>query len=199
MAFLWMHACFLCLVYAAGRTLSADSIAFIEMRTASRILSVVPSDGAATASRWLPAGIIPLPPVIAEPSAALSAALEDVDGFIDRLVESPLLVWLTIGRRLMADREGLTVRQSAWTDVDAAIAANGLGVAAWYTRDTVETAVCLVSRRMTRWSREERCAFAATHSAAEAASLALLARAHIPAESLRVLCAPFAGGATFSC
>ena len=165
------------------------------MRTASKVPSALRSDGAATASRWLRRGIIPSPVAIAELSPAEDAALESVNGFIDRLVESPLVVWLAIGRRLMADREGLGVRQKAWSDVEEAIRENGLGMAAWYARDGVETAACLVSRRMMRWSREERCAFAATHGAADAATLALLASPHIPKESLRILHAPFAAQA----
>lgn len=162
------------------------------MRSASRTLSIPRSDGAATARARVPTGTIVLPPACAEPNPADKAALDAVNGFVDRLVDLPPFMWLSIGRGLMADREGLLVRQTAWSDVEAAIRENGLDMAAWYARDGVETAACLVSRRVPRWSREERCAFAATHGAAEAATLALLAHQHISPERLRVLCAPFA-------
>lgn len=136
-------------------------------------------------------GRLPLPPHVAKLTPSDEPALERVNAFVDRLVELPLSTWLTIGGELISDRQGLAVRQSAWCDVEVAIADVGLAITAWCARDTVETAAYLVSGHMSRWSREERCRFAATQGAADAAALSLLAQPHIPVETLRILCGPF--------
>ena len=161
------------------------------MRPASRIFTLSPSDGA-QATRRHRTGIVPLPASVPELTPSADPALRGVNTFVDRLIELPLSSWLTIGSELMADREGLLVRQRAWSDVEAAISGAGLAVAAWYARDAVETAAYVVSRHTSRWSREERCRFAATQGAADAAALSLLAHAHIPTQTLRILCVPFA-------
>lgn len=156
-----------------------------------KAFTLSPSDGAAATTRWQRTERLPFPGVAAL-TPIEEEALLSVDSFVDRLVELPLFMWLAIGIELMAEPEGLVVRQRAWCDVEAAIAEAGLGITAWHVRDAVETTACLVSRRQSRWSRAERCRFAATHGAADAAALALLAQPHIPAETLRVLRRPFA-------
>jgi hypothetical protein len=118
-------------------------------------------------------------------------ALEGVAGFLDHMAEWPLAFWLTIGRELSASGT-LLARQLAWADVEAALADQRLELAAWHVRDAIETTICLASGQRSRWSREERCAFAAAHGAAEGAALAMLVGKSIPANSMRVLCAPFA-------
>jgi hypothetical protein len=119
------------------------------------------------------------------------SALGLVNDFVDQLAELPLTAWLVIGREL-STKNSLGVRQAAWTDVERALAEQQLQLAAWYVRDAIDTAACLVCRQASLWPREDRCLFASAHGAAESAALALLARRHIPAESLRALCAPFA-------
>jgi len=156
------------------------------------ILSLWPSGGAvASRRRWVervPARSV----AAAQPSRELETELASTDGFIDALVDLPLESWLAIGRDLVADRNGLSVRQDAWADVEAAITRRDLGMTVWSVRDALDTAAFLASRHASGWSREKRCAFAAAHGAAEAAALSVLVRADIPAESLRALCGPFA-------
>ena len=125
-------------------------------------------------------------------SGSAEVAIDGVIRFLDRLVELPLPAWLAIGQGLMADSADHAVRQDAWADVESAIARHQLGPAAWRVRDALETAAFLVSRRAPQWTRATRCQFAATQGATHAAALALLTRAHIALESVRVLCAPFA-------
>lgn len=132
-----------------------------------------------------------LPSDIAELPPNGQPGRDAVNDFLDRLTELALTVWLSIGREL-SESGSLPVRQLARADVDTAIAERALAIAAWHVRDAIETAACLASHQTWRWSRADRCLFASTHGAAEAAALALLAFQHIPAESLRALCAPFA-------
>jgi hypothetical protein len=131
----------------------------------------------------------PLSPVLAIPA---ETGLDAVSEFLVGLLELPMASWLTIGRELMTDRHGLAVRQAAWSDVEEAIGAHNLAYSAWRVRDALETAVFLVSRRVPRWSRDERCQFAATHGAASAAALALRACAYVRPDVVRILCSPFA-------
>ncbi|HET9730858.1 MAG TPA: hypothetical protein VFR41_15610 [Acidimicrobiia bacterium] len=126
-----------------------------------------------------------------EPKPNEIGALATVDDFLGYLYEWPLAAWLTIGRELSASGS-LHSRRLAWMDVEVAITDHRLEIAAWRVRDAIETAVCLASRKSSRWSREERCVFAAAHAAAEGAALALLVQRYIPAESLGALCAPLA-------
>ena len=162
------------------------------MRPAPKIFTPPPPDGDAITARRRRTQRLPLPASVAELTLTEEPELLNVDAFLDRLVELPLSTWLTIGAELMADRDGLVVRQRAWSDVEAAIARFGLGITVWHLRDAVHTAAYLVSRHISCWSREERCRFAATHGAADAAAASLLAHAHIPVECLRVLYRPFA-------
>lgn len=161
------------------------------MRPASKTITLARSDGAAATARWLRPGHVALPPSIAALTPHEEKTLLGVNAFVDRMVDLPLSTWLTIGETLMADREGLVVRQRAWNEVEAAIAEAGLGMPAWHVRDAVETAAYLVSRYMRCWSREERCRFAAAQGAADAAALSLLAQAHISTETLGTLVEPF--------
>lgn len=134
----------------------------------------------------------PLPSRYAVLARTADGMREDAAEFLERLVALPLPTWLAIGGGLMADRDGLAVRQGAWADVEAALTAHGLAVVTWRVRDAVETVSFLVSQHAGRWSREARCQFATTHGAAEAAALALLTAGHVRADTVRVLCAPFA-------
>ena len=161
------------------------------MRPASTTFRSWLSAGDATTTRWHRTDGLALPTGGAELAVTGEQALGDVHAFLDRLIELPLPKWLAIGSELMADRQGLSCRQAAWSGVEAAIADLGLGLRAWYTREAVETIAFLVSRRVSRWSHNERCRFAATHGAADAAALSLLVQPHIPAGTLRILCEPF--------
>jgi len=161
------------------------------MLPASRIPPVARSEPAATSLRSR-AALVSVPPSRPALAAPAPTVLDNANYFIATLLELPLAAWLTIGRGLIADHESLTVRQSAWSDVEAALSAYGLAVDAWHVRDTLETAVCLVSRQMPCWSRDERCQLAATHGAAEAAALALMAGPHLRVDIIRSLTAPFA-------
>ena len=136
--------------------------------------------------------VVPLAPLRALPAAPAETRADGVSEFLDGLLELPVASWLRIGRELMADREGLTVRRAAWSELEEAIGMNDLTLAAWNTRDSLDTVVCLVSRTMPRWSRDERCQFAAAHGAAEAVALALRTRAYVRPEVVRALYSPFA-------
>lgn len=162
------------------------------MTPASKLVTLSPS-GAAPARR--PSASLQLSASEshrAELHATRESDLSSIDNFVAALGDLPLSRWLTIGRGLTADRDGLAARQRAFCVVETAIEAAGLGIVAWYARDAVDTVACLVGRRAARWSRADRCSFAATHGAAEVATLAMLARERIPAEMLETLCAPFA-------
>ena len=167
------------------------------MIPAARITSLARFESAAQSPRRRLA-VVALPPLSPHHAARAEAELDGVSEFLDDLVELPVVSWLTIGRELMADRQGLAVRQAAWSDVEEAIAAHDHALDAWHVRDALETIVCLVSRPVPQWSRDERCQFAATHGAADAAALALRARAHVRPDIVRVLCSPFARFVTFS-
>jgi hypothetical protein len=142
--------------------------------------------------------LVALLPLSAGLAASAEANVDGVSEFLDRLLELPVASWLTIGRELMADRQGLAVRQAAWSDVEEAIGTHDLALAAWQVRDALETVVSLVSRAVPQWSRDERCQFAATHGAADAAALALQARAHVRPDVVRILQSPFAPFVEFS-
>ncbi|HKW10962.1 MAG TPA: hypothetical protein VJO33_11335 [Gemmatimonadaceae bacterium] len=114
------------------------------------------------------------------------------DAFLDQLVELPSAKWLAIGEALVADRDGIPVRQRSWEEVDATLIRGRLGLAVWRVREAVDTVAFLATREWPRWSRHERRVFAAAHGAAEAAALALLARDELPVEAYRALTAPFA-------
>ena len=163
------------------------------MRLTSTIQQIWPSIGDAWPAARPRTGRLPLPPHVTELTLDEEPALGGVNAFADQLVDLPLSTWLAIGESIAADRDGLAVRRNAWHAVETAIGDHGLGVSAWYVRDTVETAAFLVSRGTWQWSGHERRVFAAAHGGAESAALALLARAHLSADVLSVLLAPFVG------
>ena len=163
------------------------------MRLASTIQRIWPSNGDAWPAPRPRTGRLPLPRHVAELTLDEEPALGCVNAFADQLVALPLSTWLAIGETIASDRDGLPVRRNAWDTVDTAIADHGLGISAWYVRDTVDTAAFLVSRGTSQWSGRERRVFAAAHGGAEAAALALLARVHLSADVLNILLAPFVG------
>lgn len=167
------------------------------MIPASRIASTIRSESVAQ-SPQLRMAVVALPPPSRGVAARTETDLDGVTAFLDGLFELPLASWLAIGRALIADRQGLAVRQAAWSDVEDAIGTYNLAVAAWHVRDALETVVGLVSRPVPGWSRDERCQFAAAHGAGEAAALALRARAHVRHDIVRILCSPFAPFLDFS-
>ena len=120
-----------------------------------------------------------------------AALTVSASAFLDRLADLPLTTWLATGRALADDREGLNVRQSAWEMLDAAIASHGLGLAAWSMRDAVETIAFLKTRELCEWSPAERRYFACAQGAAEAATLAVLARDHLSDHDFQALVASF--------
>ena len=161
------------------------------MIPARRIASLARAESAAQSPRHRMAAV-PLPPPSRGTALRAETELDGVTEFLEGLLELPMASWLAIGRALIADRQGLAVRQAAWSDVENAIGSYSLAHAAWHVRDALETVVCLVSRPVQDWSRDERCQFAAAHGAGEAAALALRARAHVRHDIVRILCSPFA-------
>ena len=136
-------------------------------------------------------GRLPLPACVTALTPSDEPALGPVNAFADRLRALPLADWLDVGRSEVADPARASQRATAFAIVDAAIATHGLGIAAWYARDTVETAVCLATSGVPRETARERRLMAAAHGAAEAAALALLARAVIAPMDFATLFAPF--------
>jgi len=118
-------------------------------------------------------------------------ALTRVNEFADRLAALPVEEWLDIGRSEIAAPARASLRSTAFALLEAAIAANGLGIAAWYARDTVETSVCLATGGTSCRMARDRRVMAAAHGAAEAAALALLARDVLAPTDFAVLLAPF--------
>ena len=114
------------------------------------------------------------------------------NAFLDRVAEWPLTMWLDTGRALVTDRAALPVRQAAWEALDAVLASSGLGFAAWSMRDAVETLAFLKTRELCEWTPTERRYFASAHGAAEAATLAVLARDYLRDEEFQALVAAFA-------
>lgn len=114
-----------------------------------------------------------------------------VHAFVERLAELPCETWLSIGEALMLRETDVSPRAAALSRLQHVLDEHHLLVRAWQVRDAVETAAWLVSHRHRHWSHRDRCAFAATHSAASAAALALLARARLQPGDLATLTAPF--------
>lgn len=141
-------------------------------------------------SRRARTGRLPLPKRVTELTPVDVPALAPVDVFVDRLAELPMAAWLTVGRALIADRTGEYARAKAFAILEETIGSHELEVAAWYVRDAVETSAFLASAPMSRWTSEERRAFAAACAAAEEAALALLARDHLPDREFNALYAP---------
>ena len=166
------------------------------MRLASTIQPTWPSSGTERPASRARTGRLPLPRHVAELTLDDEPALAFVNAFADQLVDLPLSTWLAIGATIAADRDGLPVRRDAWDTVDAAIVDHGLAIAAWYVRDTIETAAFLVSRNTSQWSSRERRVFASAQASAESAALALLARDHLSGDVLSTVFAPFVGSPT---
>lgn len=151
----------------------------------------VDATSAATAPRTR-VGRLPLPKQVADLTPEEEPALADVNVFVDRLAELPLDGWLTIGRSSIGDHSSVGRRATAFAILEATIATNALGVAAWYARDAVETSAFVATRSAARWTSKDRRAFAAAHAAAEEAALALLAHEKLPASDFALLIEPFA-------
>jgi hypothetical protein len=125
-------------------------------------------------------------------TAVLSSGgpLEAVRSFAERLADFPTRAWLEVGHSLLRDHSSHAPRATASALLDATINGRGLGVAAWYACDAIETSA-FYARRANRWTPSDRRAFAAAHSAAEDAALALLAGRFVPAADRATLVAPF--------
>jgi hypothetical protein len=136
-------------------------------------------------------GRLPLPTCVTALTPSDEPALAVVNAFADRLTALPIAEWLEVGRSESIDSAGMAQRATAFAILEAAIAAHGLGIAAWYARDTVETSACLAGCGMPCWTARERRLMAAAHGAAEAAALALLARDVLAPTDFAVLIAPF--------
>jgi hypothetical protein len=124
--------------------------------------------------------------------AADIPALHAVNAFADRVAELSWAAWLSIGQSLVEGAPGSTLRSTARAILEATINDAGLAVAAWYARDAIETSAHYAWPAPRRWTSAERRCFAAAHTAAEDAGLAILACELISAEDFDVLCAPFA-------
>jgi hypothetical protein len=117
-------------------------------------------------------------------------SVSQVAPFVDGLGVLTLEEWLDIGRVILADRDGLSSRVTAWVILEATIADRRLDVAAWYVRDAVET-MAYLARRTAPLSRSERRLFMAAHGGAEEAALAVMAREHMAVLDFEALVAPF--------
>jgi hypothetical protein len=134
---------------------------------------------------------LPLPPRVAQMTAADEPALALSKAFVEGLCDLPLENWLAIGRAVMAIRTSAGYAD-AWSAVERAIAKRDLALAAWHMRDEIETIAYVVSHVGAPLSRANRPAFAAAHGAAEDAALALLVRGCVSAMDIDLLCTPFA-------
>jgi hypothetical protein len=154
----------------------------------SRASDVVPMSPALL--RRMRTGRLGLPREVAELTPDDEPALAAVNAFADRLADLPLLEWLAVGRTLI-EHAPIAHRETAYAILEATINDRGLGVAAWYVRDAIETSAYYASRPLKLWTSKERRAFAAAHAAAEDAALTLLARKFLPDADRAVLVAPF--------
>lgn len=137
-------------------------------------------------------GRLPLPTCVTALTPADEPALALVNLFADRLAELPHDEWLDVGRREMANAANAAHRATAFAILEATISTQGLGIAAWYARDAIETAVFLATNGQPQWRTDERRAIAVAHAAAEDAALALLARDALAPTDFAPLFAPFA-------
>ena len=119
-------------------------------------------------------------------------ALGPVTAFADRLAELPVLTWIAVGRSLIESPSMHPLREARCAILEATIGAQNLTVAAWYARDTIETAAHYASGDTTGWTAAHRRTFEAAWAAAETAAIALVARPFLSAEDFSALCAPFA-------
>ena len=134
---------------------------------------------------------LPLPQRDMDDAPGDSGALALVDAFVDRLAQLPAREWIEVGRNELADAGTADRRTTACAMLEATIGAQGLGVAAWYARDAVETAAFLATDGARKWTTADRRAFAAAHHAAEKAAAALLTHALLSPADLATLLAPF--------
>jgi hypothetical protein len=157
---------------------------------ASRSSDAVPMSPALL--RRMRTGRLGLPRQVAELTTDDEPALAAVNAFADRLAELPLSEWLAVGRTLVESPWMYARRETPYAILEATVNDRGLGVAAWYVRDAIETSAYYASQPMKRWTSAERRAFAAAHAVAEETALAILARTHLGAQDVAALCAPFA-------
>jgi len=136
-------------------------------------------------------GRLPLPECVTALTPADEPALALVNRFASRLAELPYEEWLAIGRTQLADTARVSPRATTFAILEATIATQGLGIAAWYARDAVETSVFLATNGADPWSMGDRRFIAAAHGAAEDAALALLARDALAPADFTTLFAPF--------
>lgn len=134
---------------------------------------------------WAPSPLVPLADLFSP-----DVEVEAVHAFADRLADLPTRAWLEVGHSILRDGSSHASRATASALLAATIDGRGLAVAAWYACDAIETSAFYASRAH-RWTRRDRRAFAAAHSAAEDAALALLAGRFVPADDRAMLVAPF--------
>lgn len=142
-------------------------------------------------TRQLRGGRLPLPASVRELDDSDEPALAQVRRFVDALCELPRAEWLEIGRRVCGEGWDSVAHAAAWAALDAAIAEQRLGVAAWHVRDAVETACFLATRADAPLSRSERRVVCLAREAAEETALALLVRPHLSQKTIATLSAPF--------
>ena len=142
-------------------------------------------------ARRMRTGRLPVPQRGTQLTAADEPALALVNAFVDRLAELSVQEWLEIGRARVADRDLAGRRATAFAVLEATVGARDLGVAAWYTRDAVETSSFLATCAVRRWTSAERRMFAAAQAVAEDAALALLAHDELPSAEFETLLTPF--------
>jgi len=133
---------------------------------------------------------LPISPAVCRPFQP-RAQDPELNRLLATLAELPPAEWLSIGRSILSDPDTLLVRRALWPVVDAIIDRRNLRLAAWYVRDAIDTAVLVATGGMSGWSRDNRCACAAAHAAAEGAALALLAQEFLECEAVTLLLAPF--------
>lgn len=136
-------------------------------------------------------GRLPLPQRVTDLTPADEPGSAHVNAFVDRLVELPIGEWLAIGRRQIDAATAAMQHATAFAILEATIGVRGLGVAAWYVYDAVETSAFLATNSVSQWTAGERRVFSAAHAAAEDAALALLARDKLAPEDFATLVAPF--------
>jgi hypothetical protein len=136
-------------------------------------------------------GRLPLPTCVTALTPADEPALALVNVFADRLAALPYDEWLDVGRREMANAASAAHRATAFAILEATISTQGLGIAAWYARDVIETAAFMATNGEPRRRTDERRAMAVAHAAAEDAALALLARDALAPTDFAPLFAPF--------
>ena len=136
-------------------------------------------------------GRLPLPQCVTALTPTDEPALALVNVFADRLVTLPYREWLDVGNSQIAGTATASQRATAFAILDATLGTQGLGIAAWYARDAVETSAFLATNGVPRCTAGDRRVIAAAHGAAEVAALALLARDALAPADFATLFAPF--------